>query len=60
LANEAKPAPKTAERLADVEKQLSNSDAKNAREMARQIREQFFATNRLTISKGSSSVLSTY
>jgi hypothetical protein len=52
LANEAKPAPGTAERLAGLEKQLSNSDAKNAREMARQIREQFFATNRLPISKG--------
>jgi TPR repeat protein len=52
LANEAKPAPATAERLASLENQLSNSEAKNAREMARQIREQFFATNRLPISKG--------
>jgi TPR repeat protein len=60
LANEAKPAPKTAERLAGLEKQLSNADAKTAREIARQIREQFFAANRLTISKGSSSVPSTY
>lgn len=59
LANEAKPAPGTVERLAGVEKHLSNSDAKNAREMARQIREQFFAANRLTISIGSS-VPSTY
>jgi TPR repeat protein len=60
LANEAKPAQGKLERLVGVEKQLSVSEAKNAREMARQIREQFFATNRLTISKGSSSVLSTY
>lgn len=50
LANDAKPAPHIAERLANVEKQLSNSDTKNAREVARQIREQFFRTNRLTIS----------
>jgi TPR repeat protein len=60
LANEAKPAPGTAARLAGVEKQLSNSDAKDAREIARQIREQFFAVNRLTISIGSSSGPSTH
>jgi TPR repeat protein len=52
LANDAKPASRIAERLANVEKQLSNFDTKNARELARQIREQFFRTNRLTISKG--------
>jgi TPR repeat protein len=60
LANEAKPAQGKLERLVGVEKQLSVSEAKSVREMARRIREQFFATNRLTISKGSSSVLSTY
>jgi TPR repeat protein len=60
LANEAKPEQGKLERLAGVEKQLSDSEAKSVREMARQIREQFFATNRLTISIGSSSVPSTY
>jgi TPR repeat protein len=60
LANEAKPAQGKLERLAVVEKQLSVSEVKSVREIARQIREQFFATNRLTISKGSSSVPSTY
>jgi TPR repeat protein len=59
LSNEAKPAPRTAERLAGLEKQLSESDAKTGREMTRQVREQFFATNRLTISKGLSPVLAT-
>jgi nucleotidyltransferase/DNA polymerase involved in DNA repair len=46
--------------LDGLEKQLSNSDTKNAREIARQIRQQFFATNRLKMSIGSSSVPSTY
>ena len=50
LANDAKPAPGKAERLAGVEKRLSDSESKSAREIARHVREQFFATNRLLVS----------